>query len=140
MKKTFKQVILLTTLLTLTIGCSKNEQEKIIEKDFSCKFDIASIKPLDGDLNIYKDRSTSLLKSQSYSDGTFIQFDVQQSDGLVINVLTIKGWGSRWVGGVDWAIGRMSGVDVLACMAVGKWCAGGIAALCAVAATENMHF
>ena len=65
------------------------------------------------------------------------QFDVQLEDGLVLEVLTTKGWGGRWKNCVEWTLNQMSYVDYLACMAVGKYCAGGIAALCAFAATEG---
>jgi hypothetical protein len=43
MKKTILRFILSTTILVFTMGCSENEMEKITKKDFSYKFDIASI-------------------------------------------------------------------------------------------------
>lgn len=206
MKKTILKFILSATMLAFTMGCSENEMENITEKDFSYKFDIASIKPLTGDLDVYKNKTNSLLKSgdgfepdyanshvvtytntdvsaifipliknlksgenstlmlfelnnelidfdliisetllsdevvrYAYSNASneVIQFDVQLTDGLIINVITTKSWGRRWTNCVEWTIGQMNGIDVLACMAFGKWCAGGIAALCAVGASEG---
>lgn len=65
------------------------------------------------------------------------QFDVQLEDGLVLEVITPKSWGNRWQNCVTWTLQQMTYIDYLACMAVGKYCAGGIAALCAFAATEG---
>lgn len=66
-----------------------------------------------------------------------VQFDIQLEDGLVLDVYATKSWGDRWNNCVTWTLQNMSNMDYLACMAAGPYCAGGIAAMCAVGASEG---
>lgn len=87
-------------------------------------------------LNEYEKRFTYL----TIEGDLIAQFDVGIDDGLISNVQVnhLKGWGDRFENCVEWVFDHMNTWDTLTCMALGPICAGGIAAMCAVAATEEM--
>lgn len=89
----------------------------------------------------YIDEST---KRYSYLDidGTlFFEFEVDREDGTILNLRFNynKNWFSRWRNCAQHTLEYMvdNPVDGLVCMAFGKYCAGTIAAMCAIAASEG---
>lgn len=69
-----------------------------------------------------------------------VSFDVSKSNGRIFDFLIEpnKSWTDRFGNCVDWTFDNMNRWDYLACMAVGPVCAGIIASMCAVAASEGM--
>ena len=53
----------------------------------------------------------------------------------MLDVITAKSWADRFKNCVTWTFNNMSYIDYLACMAAGKFCAGGIASMCAFGAS-----
>lgn len=71
---------------------------------------------------------------------TIVQFDVETNDGRIIDIQlpNLKNWGDRFENCVEWTFDQMSGWEKLGCMALGPYCAGTIAAMCGVGASEGM--
>lgn len=95
------------------------------------------------DLLISVERINEYTKTFTYltREGELIvKFDVEVDDGLISNIQVnnLKDWGDRFENCVEWVFDHMNTWDTLTCMALGPICAGGIAAMCAVAATEEM--
>lgn len=67
-------------------------------------------------------------------------FDVDSTDGRILNIElpNLKSWSDRFENCVEWTFDQMGTWDYLACMAIGPVCAGTIASMCAVGATEGM--
>ncbi len=60
--------------------------------------------------------------------------------GIINQVIVMApgwGWDGRFENCVNWVLGQMNYLDYLACMAIGPVCAGTIAAMCAIGATEG---
>lgn len=75
-------------------------------------------------------------------DGTvLLEFDVNNTDGQVLQMQANpnKNWFRRWKNCAEHTLNYMidNPVDGLVCMAFGKYCAGTIAAMCAIAAAEG---
>lgn len=68
------------------------------------------------------------------------QFNVGIKDGRISNIITnhLKSWGERFENCVEWTFNQMSGWERLGCVAFGPYCAGTIAAMCGVGASEGM--
>ncbi|HQQ13266.1 MAG TPA: hypothetical protein PK855_08880, partial [Bacteroidales bacterium] len=60
--------------------------------------------------------------------------------GIINQVIVMApgwGWDGRFENCVNWVLGQMNYLDYLAYMAIGPVCAGTIAAMCAIGATEG---
>lgn len=64
---------------------------------------------------------------------------VINQDGIIIDIIVNapNGWYGRFDKCVNWVLNQMNTLDYLACMALGPLCAGTIASMCAVGATEG---
>ena len=69
-----------------------------------------------------------------------VRFDVNLDTGIIIDFFKQpnKSWSNRFENCVEWTFNNMNTWDYLACMSIGPICAGVIASMCAVAATERM--
>lgn len=68
------------------------------------------------------------------------QFNVGIEDGQISNIQAnhLKRWSDRFENCIKWTIDHMNTWDKLACMALGPVCAGTIASMCAIGASEGM--
>lgn len=75
----------------------------------------------------------------SIDNVAFVTFDVNLNDGAIFNIQfsNFKDFGDRFENCVKWTFDNMNIYDKLACMAIGPYCAAGIATLCAIGAAED---
>lgn len=66
MKKKIYGVTAVFFLLVLSLSCSKSEKENLTNNDFSYEFDIQSVEPFTGDIELLENKYNNLLKSQGY--------------------------------------------------------------------------
>jgi len=68
-----------------------------------------------------------------------VSFDILIETGQILDFKLgrTKGFGDRFNNCLEWTFNQMSTMDYLACMAVGPICAGTIASMCAVGASQD---
>ncbi len=69
-------------------------------------------------------------------------FEIDQEDGKILNTVTgftrsKKDWFDRFENCIEWTIDNMNTFDKMACFAIGPVCAGAIASMCAIGASEG---
>ena len=89
----------------------------------------------------YLDESTQRYSYNDIDGTLFVEFEVDRVNGTILNLRfnNNKNWFSRWKNCAQHTLEYMvdNPVDGLVCMAFGKYCAGTIAAMCAIAASEG---